>query len=382
MNHSLRWIIRTASILLLLSACGDSDRTGIELQVEGAPNALVRLDRFSANRMVAVDTVRLDAQGHGLLRTKGLAMDIYRVSLSDQDALWLATDSTERVVIMARAGQLSRPDKLEGSVHSAAILAFVSAANTFREERDALRTRLMEDPADTTVLDRINALSETYYTQCRTFLEQHANSPAALIAESSLDPERELPLLRQVRDGLRPVMSRSGFYEQFRMKVDGQEQVELTRRMQEEQMRRMEEVAGKGKIAPEIRQSTPDGGTFALSELRGKHVLIDFWASWCKPCRFENPAMKVVYEKYRKKGFEILGVALDQSHGAWTGAIQTDGLPWKHVSDLKGWGNEAAQVYGVTSIPYTVLVDPEGRVIATGLRSAELDKKLGELFGS
>ncbi|MEZ4687570.1 MAG: TlpA disulfide reductase family protein [Bacteroidia bacterium] len=110
-----------------------------------------------------------------------------------------------------------------------------------------------------------------------------------------------------------------------------------------------------GAQAPEIEMQTPDGKTMKLSDLRGKYVLIDFWASWCGPCRKENPNVKKVYAKYKDQGFEILGVSLDRDKNRWVSAIEADGLPWPHVSDLKQWKNEAAQTYGVSSIPYTVL---------------------------
>ena len=156
----------------------------------------------------------------------------------------------------------------------------------------------------------------------------------------------------------------------------------LALKAQEEEMKRLESFLQIGSEAPEIRQQTPDGGTFALSQLRGKVVLIDFWASWCRPCRIENPAVKQVYNKYKGKGFEILGVSLDRDHNAWIGAIQQDGLPWKHVSDLGFWQNAAAQEYGVQSIPFTVLVDREGKILEKGLRAHDLDAKLSQIFGS
>jgi thiol-disulfide isomerase/thioredoxin len=110
-------------------------------------------------------------------------------------------------------------------------------------------------------------------------------------------------------------------------------------------------------------------------------VLIDFWASWCRPCRIENPNVKRVYERFAKKGFEILGVSLDRDHAAWVKAIQDDGLPWKHASDLGFWNNAAAQEYGVGSIPYTVLIDKDGKILEKGLRGDELEAKLAALLG-
>jgi len=135
-----------------------------------------------------------------------------------------------------------------------------------------------------------------------------------------------------------------------------------------------------GAAAPDFSQNNPDGNPMKLSDLKGKVVLVDFWASWCGPCRGENPNVVRMYNKYKNKGFEILGVSLDNSKDRWLGAIQQDGLTWYHVSDLRGWANEVAQMYGVTSIPHTVLVDQEGKIIARNLRGSTLEAKLKELF--
>ncbi|MCX7607068.1 MAG: AhpC/TSA family protein [Bacteroidia bacterium] len=136
----------------------------------------------------------------------------------------------------------------------------------------------------------------------------------------------------------------------------------------------------KGQPAPEIALPDPEGKVRRLSELKGKWVLIDFWASWCRPCRMENPNVVRLYEKYHSRGFEILGVSLDQNRDAWLQAIQHDRLTWLHVSDLKGWQSAGAQLYRVSGIPFTVLVDPEGRIAAKGLRGIALEQRLKEIF--
>ena len=135
-----------------------------------------------------------------------------------------------------------------------------------------------------------------------------------------------------------------------------------------------------GGQAPDFTQKTPGGQDFSLSDLRGKVVLIDFWASWCGPCRRENPNVVRLYETYKEKGFDILGVSLDRTEAPWLQAIEQDKLTWHHVSDLQGWSNEVAQAYGVRSIPHTVLVDGEGRILARNLRGEALEQKLKELF--
>lgn len=143
-------------------------------------------------------------------------------------------------------------------------------------------------------------------------------------------------------------------------------------------------VQGKmmpGAEAPDFVQDDPDGKPVALSSLRGKVLLVDFWASWCGPCRRENPAVVKLYEKYHEKGFDILGVSLDQDRQRWLDAIEKDRLTWTQVSDLQGWRNAAAQLYQVSSIPHTVLLDAEGRIIGSKLRGAALERKLEEIFG-
>lgn len=136
-----------------------------------------------------------------------------------------------------------------------------------------------------------------------------------------------------------------------------------------------------GGTAPNITQTTPDGQKLSLHDLRGKVVLLDFWASWCGPCRRENPNNVRLYKKYSSKGFEIFGVSFDSDGNKWKQAIAADSLNWKHVSDLKGWGNSAKDPYKVEGIPLTFLLDKEGHIIAKGLRGAQLEAKLHEIFG-
>ena len=138
----------------------------------------------------------------------------------------------------------------------------------------------------------------------------------------------------------------------------------------------------EGANAPDFTQNNPDGEPLSLSDLKGKVVLIDFWASWCGPCRKENPHVVRVYNKYKEKGFDILGVSLDRKKDNWIKAIEKDGLIWNHVSDLKGWQNTVAQAYSVTSIPHTVLLDREGKIIGRNLRGNELEKQLADIFGN
>jgi peroxiredoxin len=131
-----------------------------------------------------------------------------------------------------------------------------------------------------------------------------------------------------------------------------------------------------GAIAPDFTQNTPDGKPVSLSDFRGKYVLVDFWASWCGPCRQENPTVVKAYNNFKAKGFTVLGVSLDKDKDRWLAAIEKDKLTWTQVSDLEYWQNAAAQLYGIQSIPSNVLVNPEGEIVAKNLRGDDLEKTI------
>ncbi|MBK6830094.1 MAG: TlpA family protein disulfide reductase [Flavobacteriales bacterium] len=338
-------------------------------------------DRFENNLPYHVDSVKLDGSGSGAMDVASMPLDFYRVVVGSEQLL-VVLDSAEELSVGATSGSLATPSKLEGSKHSELLHRFQQEAQGYESKVAALRTALASDPSNAANMAELNASNQAFYERCKQIASENSGSPVAISALGRLNMQQEFELFKQVREGLRKTMPRSSFFTMFRDQVDRFEQEQLMIKLQEEEAKRLSNLLPLGSAAPEITQQTPEGGTFSLSQLRGKVVLVDFWASWCRPCRIENPNVKRVYDRFKGKGFEILGVSLDRDHASWLKAIKDDGLPWKHVSDLGFWNNAAAQEYGVSSIPYTVLVDRDGNIIEKGLRGEDLEAKLAGLLGS
>lgn len=223
---------------------------------------------------------------------------------------------------------------------------------------------LQKKEAITQPLMRMAAqMSNLYLEEQKAFVARYPESPVSLhlVKEAlgiDLDVAKAEPLYQQLSTTLQQSTAGKAL----------QEQLELGRRSM------------VGAVAPVFVQPDENGNPVSLETFRGKYVLVDFWASWCAPCRAESPTLVKVYRQYNAKGFEIFSVTLDGNRERWLKAIKEDGYTWKQAGDLKGWENEAARLFGIQAIPFNFLLDPNGVVVARNLRGEELERKLQEIF--
>ena len=366
----------------LFSACNDFANvdSGISGTIEGAEGETIYLQRFVNNKAIVTDSALIDNKGRFLIQPEnGLELNFYKLMLSDDQYIVLVTDSTEHLSIETSADEFEEKAKVKGSESTCSLLQFHRNLSDRQEALMALKAKSNNPQLDESTRQlaqkEMIELAGVRRQECLSFIDDELPSPAVLAALSELDVNRDKEHFIKVREGLKNNFSHTYYYKM----VD--QQIQKTNQAKRERPTPNTKYSA-GMEAPEIAMKNPQGETLRLSDLRGKVVMIDFWASWCGPCRRENPHVVEAYKKYQADGFEIFSVSLDKQVNKWEDAIAKDGLLWPyHVSDLQGWQNGAAQNYGVSSIPHTVLLGRDGKIIATHLRGSALSAQLAEIFG-
>lgn len=338
------------------------------------PNARIELRTFANGRLTPVKKVTADGEGAFRMEVgRDLAYDFHQLVVNGAHPMVLIMDATYGVNVdltVPESGYITGA-RIEGSPESELLATYYDKAIPLQLQLQNAEQRKDREQA-ASIRSQLQAHAENWATP-------HAHLPCALGAIEHLDAEMHGPLMASIMNANRSTMGANEYFQYLENNVINKPK---PRKVATPPPAAANGAGlGPGDAAPDIAMAGIDGELRNLSDLRGKVVLIDFWASWCGPCRRENPHVVNAYRTYGPRGFEVFSVSLDKSRDPWLKAIEQDGLVWPgHVSDLAGWSNAAARLYGVTSIPHTVLIDPEGNIIARNLRGRALTAKLAELF--
>ncbi len=372
-------LIPMAILVFLVVGCAQKGAT-IKGNLLNAEGETVYLEHLSSSAVTPVDSAEVGSDGKFKLSTGEITQaGFYRLKINENNFVILLLNDGESAEVIGNALDFNGSCEIEGSEGSTKLRYLDEKLRGVFLKTDSLKQTFQAyqqqgHPRLDSIAQSIDAVFQGMQEEKRQFvlgfLEENPTSLTALSAVQSLNPAQDMEVFEKVAENLMKAMPESEYVKQFKTQL-----VDL---------RSKQQAAGRTEIgapAPEMVLKTPEGETIKLSDFKGKVTMIDFWASWCKPCRMENPNVVKIYAKYKSKGFEIFGVSLDQSGEKWVEAIAQDKLTWKHGSELRFWESSFVPAYNLDGIPMTYLLDENGVIIAKGLRGEQLEQKLKEIFG-
>lgn len=366
-------------LTLLLLSCGNSNEEQVTSNSlsgtlsnlpEGTP---VYLDYLMPTALEAKDTATTDAEGNYTFDYQIENTGYYRLRINNQNFINLILEKNETPIINGDGTNLMDTYSVKGSKGSQDLKEFNIVIKRDYLFQDSLNKYFQANQNNPQVFIEVKQRALGSENQLKQYyinlINKEPGSLISLAAVQQLDAELHIDLYKKVDAALSKNMPNTPYYENFHQKVENISKLAI------------------GGEAPDFTVTGKNGNPISLSDFRGKVVLVDFWASWCRPCRMENPNVVKAYNKYNKKGFEVFNVSLDgmpqqqNPKEAWLSAIEKDGLIWDgHGSDLKGWQSSFVKLYGIEGIPFTILLDKEGKIVGKNLRGPALEEKLEEIF--
>jgi len=323
---------------------------------------------MQGSTMVAIDSTNLSEKGEFKFIRKTPSVDFFRVSVGNHEFMLIAQNGDE-IKLEADLADKTLAYKISGAHEVDKLSELNSIRNNFAKQAESLQAELENKVAAqpqnrSVILEQLKPQYESYIKQLNAsilkFAADNKGTLASFYAMNTLSPqEYEAELVK--------------FSDEIKEEIKGNATVDTFVK----QMAMLKTVQ-VGQPAPTFTINTADGKAVSLSDYKGKYVLLDFWASWCQPCRQENPNVVKVYNKYKDRSFDILGISLDTDKAAWLGAVKADGLAWTHVSELKDFNGSTVRKYQVQAIPSSFLIDPSGTIAAKNLRGEELDAFLAK----
>lgn len=355
------------AVLLLLWGCSDKNNYVVKSGLTGLTDGYAYMQVFGEEGLEIVDSALIE-QGSFMFRGEKPEPEFVYITFSSSKGRIGFFLENAKISLTGHADSLSKV-KISGSALNDEYTAFKAEMEIFEQRQSELYQQYTDAQAkgDTSMTRLIEKMWDLLDNEQNMFIRQYISDHKASVISPFLVHQR---LIYSIN--LRELDSLNSIFP-----------VEIQNTVYAKKLKNRAEILRKvepGQPAPEISLDDTLGIARSLSALKGKYVLIDFWASWCGPCRAESPNLVKAYNQFRDKGFEIFGVSLDKDRKKWIDAIKADKLTWWHVSDLKGWQCAPAKTYGVNSIPHSVLIDPDGIIIAKGLRGDALDARLKEIF--
>ncbi len=375
-------------IVLFTVSCGSSSREADEQKkdnffvtgtIVGGNGQKVYLEAASQGGTIAVAEALIENEKFDLkTNIPGLGIYQLRFGNSPENSLLISGKENDKINIQGDISSISMNAKISGVDWGNDYSQYMTLISEFSQKQNDLM-QLRDKYSQQDLMKKYLEIKQPLDEFSKNYVMKNPSSSFNLVLSNNLlptagfehYPQENLEALKLMSDSYLKNYSDSPF-----TKTLAQQVAQIESGIAEYEL-----IASGKKPAPEIDLKSPEGNVIKLSSLKGKVVLIDFWASWCAPCRKENPNVVRLYNKYKNKGFTIYSVSLDTDVASWVNAIEQDGLIWpNHVSDLKGWKTFLVKLYKFQGIPHTVLVGKDGNIIAEGLRGQELENKLAELL--
>lgn len=367
----MKWI----SLALFIGIFSFSNAQEINVKVSGnifnCEADSIFISQVSGEKMVNVAGTKFKKNGDFRFDIELAQPDYYVLRFGSSKIDLILRDESD-IKVYGDGKNIEQFTNIVGSEESASMNDFIRAKNSWEVFVDSINTVVENDPSQQQALrQKFQRRQQEYQATVRSFVQANQNSAALYAIQSIIDPNADFEGYENITKQLMAGFSESPTVQELYSEMEKLKEAQLAN-----------DPLAPGKMAPDFTEAMPDGEMLSLSDLRGKVVLLDFWASWCGPCRRENPNVVALYEKYKDKGFTVMSVSLDKDKAKWLKAIENDNLSWpNHVSDLKFWQSKAAKLYGVSGIPFTVLIDQEGKIIRTKLRGPQLEAELSRIFG-